>query len=279
MSLLNKNNYLPLPCTVKSVREEAPGLKTFKLEFARPRDGEGFAFIPGQFVEVGLAGFGEAPFSISSGPTQQSSSFEITVRKVGSLTEKMFELPEGSEVGVRGPFGNGYPMNALKGKDLILAAGGCGAASIRSVLLYALAEENRGLYGKIFFYYGARSPKDFIYEKDFEEWKQAGVELRLAVDAECKGWNGCVGFLSQLLAKEPPKTRNGAALLCGPPKMIETSAKELVGLGLSEEKIFVSLERLMHCGIGKCGHCMVSGSYVCADGPVYSLAQARRLLD
>ncbi|MGB9577156.1 MAG: FAD/NAD(P)-binding protein [Candidatus Norongarragalinales archaeon] len=260
-----------MSCVVSSVRVEAGGLKTFELKFKSPRDERVFSFSPGQFVEVSVPGFGEAPFSVSSAPHE---GLWVTVKAVGNVSRALHSLGVGSEVGLRGPFGKGYPLSAFKGKSVVFVAGGFGMASLRSAIACSV---HLKLFDEVFLYYGAHSPSDFLFEDDLRKWSEEGVRVVKSVDVSCVGWTGCVGFVSSALSAKPPSSFASAAFLCGPPKMMDVVAEQLVSRGMKADNVFVSLERLMHCGVGKCGHCMVHGRYVCVDGPVFSFAERKKL--
>ncbi|NYZ74727.1 FAD/NAD(P)-binding protein [Candidatus Micrarchaeota archaeon] len=263
------NPYYPMKAQVAAVRQETGDIKTFTLQVEGKKS---FFFEPGQFVQVSLLGYGESPFSISSTP---GDALEITVKNVGDVTQGMFKLEKGDELGVRGPFGTYYPLEKMAERDLVFVAGGFGMASLASGVKEALHKQNK--FGQISLYYGARSPREFIFADGLTQWKKQGVKVNQSIDKTCAGWKGCVGFVPELLDQKPPSPR-AAAFVCGPPRMIDASAQKLVEAGIPEKRIFVSLERRMSCGVGKCGHCLVRGKYVCRDGPVFTYAEAKKLV-
>ena len=262
------NSYVPVKAEITGIRLETRDIRTFSLAVEGKK---AFFFEPGQFVEVSLPGFGEAPFSISSAP---GKCLEITVKKIGDVTQGLFKLEKGDEVGVRGPFGTYYPLEKMAERDLVFVAGGFGIASLAAAVKQVLS--NKKKFGRISLYYGARTPSDFIFQSELKKWRKQGVKVNQAVDAACAEWKGCVGFVSDLLEQKPPSPA-AAAFACGPPRMIDAAAQQLVKAGIPEKRIFVSLERRMSCGIGKCGHCLIRGKYVCRDGPVFTYAEAKKL--
>ncbi len=270
-----ENWYLPKTAVVKKVVEESPDVKTLSIAFQNQKAQEEFSFEPGQFVEVSVFGVGEAAISVSSPPAQRDS-FEISVKKVGGVSKALHELSEGSFVGVRGPYGTAYPLGAWVGKNIVLVAGGIGIAPLRSVLKQLFAEREN--YGKIQLFYGAKSPDDFVYKKEFSEWRKQ-CEFLQTIDKTCVGWTGCVGVVTQYLDEKRVSADNAVAVVCGPPVMIHFAVEQLKKIGFDEESVFVSLERMMQCGNGKCGHCMVTHKYVCRDGSVFTASAASGLKD
>ncbi len=271
------NPYVPEKAVLRDVVQEAPGVKTFRIQIENQEAREKFNYRPGQFVQLTAFGVGEAPISISSAPSDSSAWFECTIRQVGNVTKKLHELGEGEFVGVRGPFGNGYPLARCAGKDLAFLAGGVGLAPLRSAIRQVLAEREK--YGKLTLFYGARSPDDVIFKDDLLKWQEAEVDCFLTVDVvpgTCS-WTGGVGLVTSLMEKHALDPAKTIVLSCGPPVMIKCGLDVLAKAGFSEEQVFVSLERHMKCGIGKCGHCMARGKYVCRDGPVFSYAEAKTL--
>lgn len=231
---------------------------------------------PGQFVEVSLLGTGEAPISISSSPSRSNGSFELCVRKVGDVTQAIHRLQPGDLVGVRGPFGNGFPYEKFRGKDILFAPGGLGLAPLRSLINQVLDE--RALYGKVVILYGARSPSELLFKDELEAWgRRHDIELRLTVDRGDENWKGHVGVITTLFREVSFHARNTVAITCGPPVMYRFVLMELLGKGISEGNIYLSLERRMKCGIGKCGHCQINNVYACQSGPVFSYSAIKGL--
>ncbi len=229
----------------------------------------------GQFVQISLMGIGEAPISVSSGP-DDGPSFEIVVRRVGNVTEALERLHPGDTVGVRGPYGTAFPLADLRGKDILVVAGGIGIVPVRSAIQEVLW--HRGDYGRLTIAYGMRAPQDRLFGEEIEAWqKEPGVTVLETVDHLEGLWHGQVGPVTTLLPScgiDPPTT---AALVCGPPVMYRYVLADLIAAGMEAGDIYVSLERKMKCGIGKCGHCQINGVYVCQEGPVFTYAQVKNL--
>ena len=257
--------YLPKYATVKKITPMTELEKLYQLVLD---DGSELGHQPGQFVEVSIFGIGECPISISSSPTQKGY-FEICVRKVGKVTDAIHKLKEGDKVGIRGPFGKGFPCEELKGKDLLFIGGGIGMVPLRSFVNYAVA--NRKDYGRIIILYGARTPKELFPFPEMEDWKAGknDVELHLTVDRGDENWKGNVGVITTLIPPLKIDIEKTYALICGPPVMYKFVLLALEGKNFREDHIYLSLERRMKCGVGKCGHCQIHGYYTCQDGPVF----------
>ena len=237
--------------------------------------GRGIGHMPGQFVMLSVPGVGEAPISISSSPTREGT-LDLAIRDVGNVTHAIHGLEVGAHVGIRGPFGNGFPIDALEWKDLVLVAGGIGLFPLRSLIQYVLDRRER--FGEMTVLYGARTPADRLFVDELDQWA-ARDDLRLlqTVDHGAEGWDGPVGLITTLISPleiEPAKTM---AVVVGPPVMYRFVIAELKKKGLGDNQIILSLERHMKCGTGKCGHCQINGLTVCQDGPVFTLAQLREL--
>ncbi|MEA1977841.1 MAG: FAD/NAD(P)-binding protein [Chloroflexota bacterium] len=231
---------------------------------------------PGQFVQVSVLGVGEAPISISSSPSRSKNSFEICVRRVGALTNALHVLNPGDVVGIRGPFGRGYPIERFRGKDILFAPGGLGLAPLRSVINEVL--DDRSNYGRIIILYGDRAPAEILFKDELQEWEERDdVELHITVDQADEKWKGNVGVITTLFSEIQVSPRNTVAITCGPPVMYRFVLMELLGMGIPEGNIWLSLERRMKCGVGKCGHCQMDHIYVCQDGPAFSYAEIRHL--
>jgi len=270
-----KNVYIPNIVTISEIREETPDIKTFKLIFKDKEIQRNFNYKPGQFIELSVFGYGEAPFSISSSPNQQNF-FEITVKRVGDVTNALFKLNEGNAVGVRGPFGNGFPTHKFEDKNILFIGGGIGLAPLRSLINFVLS--NREKYGELTLMYGARTPKDIVFKKEIETWKKH-VDVHLTVDVGDETWKGTVGVVTVLFKEIEVDPKNTVAVMCGPPIMMHFVTKELLKLGFPEDQIFLSLERLMKCGIGICGHCNIGRKYVCKHGPVFTYKETKDFLE
>jgi NAD(P)H-flavin reductase len=270
-----RNPYLPSPARIEEVRVETPDTKTFRVVFCDDACSDSFAYRPGQFAEVSVFGVGEAPFSITSSPTRKGF-LEFSVKRMGRVTCALHEMIGGEQIGVRGPYGNGFPTQEWKGRKLLFIGGGIGLAPLRSAINYCL--DNRGDYGEIDVIYGARSPADLVFKPELEQWAQRqDLTLHLTVDAGNEEWQGRVGFVPALVTELSPSPQNVITITCGPPIMIRLVLQGLAQLGFSDEQIVTTLEMRMKCGIGKCGRCNIGRSYVCVDGPVYNLAQLKTL--
>jgi len=222
---------------------------------------------PGQFVEVSLFGVGEAPFSISSSPTRKGA-FEMVVRRVGMLTGMMERLQPGEKIGIRGPFGGGVPVEAFRGHDVLIIAGGIGLVPMRSMINYVL--DNRQDFGRLIICYGSRSDKELLFDNDLDLWRDRDdIEFHVTVDRGSADWTGATGVITTLIPRLDLDLAETRALVCGPPIMYRFVLLALRSKGLPEENLYMSLERRMKCGVGKCGHCQINSSYVCQDGPVY----------
>lgn len=265
--------YVPLVCNIDKITDETPDTKTFKLSFVDKDDAKDFTWEPGQFLEVTVFGAGEAPIGFASDPADRSS-FELTVVERGTVTRAMQQLRVGDRVGVRGPLGNCWPLESIKGMDVIIVSGGCGSAPLRPAVLQMLG--NRKDYGDIWVLYGARTPADRVFKYDLEAWsKRDDMHLLQIVDMGDADWKGDVGVVTELFKKVEFNLDNAVALTCGPPVMIQFATRELTGKGFSEDRIVTSLERYMKCGVGKCGHCCVDHVYICTEGPVFTMKEMR----
>ncbi len=231
-------------------------------------DGSPLNHLPGQFVMVSVFGHGEAPISICSSPTHEES-FELCVRAVGNLSRAVDAVCAGDLIGIRGPYGRGFPVVEMRGRDVLAIAGGIGIAPLRSLITYVL--DNREDYGRLIIVYGARSPSTLLFHDDLEKWSKApGVKLYVTVDQPDDTWTGRTGVLTLPLREIELNSGHGMAVAAvGPPVMYRFVAMELLKRGLSENQIYFSLERQFKCGIGKCGHCQLNDVYVCQDGPVF----------
>jgi NAD(P)H-flavin reductase len=240
---------------------------TFTLAL-RPVDGGVVpAFAPGQFNMLYLFGKGEVPISISSDPAEREILLH-TIRAVGTVTRPMHNLKRGDVLGVRGPFGNPWPVEQAKGNDVVIVAGGLGLAPLRPALYYLLAHPNQ--YGRIVLLYGARTPKDLLYQQSLDQWhKRSGLEVAYTVDAAAKDWRGNVGVVTTLIPKARFDPLHTTAMICGPEVMMRYVILALQKRGVAPENIFISMERNMKCAVGFCGHCQFGPTFVCKDGPVF----------
>jgi len=268
-----ENIYKPYLMRIEKITEEAPGVRTFRLVFADEEEGKNFAFQAGQFGLYSVFGEGESTFCIASPPTRKGY-IECTFREMGRVTKALAKCEEGDIIGFRGPYGNIFPLEDWKGKNLLFIAGGIALPPLRCVILNALDLRDR--FKEITIIYGARTVADLVYKHELEEWSKRGdVKVITTVDpgGETPDWKGPVGFVPAVLEKAAPKSENTIALVCGPPIMIKLTLPVLARLGFTPENIFSTLENRMKCGVGKCGRCNVGKVFVCKDGPVFTLAQ------
>lgn len=246
--------------------------KLYQIQIVEPAEREGFSFRPGQFVMLELPGIGEAPFSISSSPVRHGD-IELCIRAVGNMTRFLDRVGRGTRVGISGPFGTHFPVEKMEGEDILLIAGGLGIAPLRSPILAVL--EKRSRYGQVDIIYGARRPSELLFGYEYAMWRQFDVGLDIIVDQAEEGWQGPVGLITEILKKRiasgaPDLLRQQtSAIVCGPPIMFRFVCDLLTEAGVPVEKIFVSLERRMHCGRGKCCRCNIGSTYTCLDGPVF----------
>ena len=271
--LAEGNVYLPHLAVIDKTIDETYDTRTFHFNFKDEQLRENFTFESGQFCLLSILGVGEAPFCISSSPTRQDH-LECSIRQVGKLTRALHRLGEGTEIGFRGPYGNSFPLNFLKGKNLVFVGGGIGLAPLRSLIWNVI--DNRDSYGNIAIIYGARSPADLCFRYDLEAWdKDKTVNMVTTVDKGDDGWTGRVGLVPAVLEQVAPSAKNSVAIVCGPPIMIRFTFPVLERLGFTPEQMLTTLEKRMKCGIGKCGRCNIGNIYVCRDGPVFSYAQIK----
>lgn len=266
----DKDSLIPQLAVIKEVRRDTPDVKTFRV--VDPNGGKPFTHIPGQCAFLSIPGVGEAIFSITSSPTEKDF-IDFSIKEVGKLTTILHSLKAGSKITIRGPYGNGFPVETeFKKKNLVFIAGGIGLAPLHSVINYCRAlPEN---YGKLDIVYGSRSKADLVDIKEIEEeWmKDKNINVHLTIDREEEGWDGHVGFVPDFV-RELGLDTSYTAVVCGPPIMIKFTLKALKDLGFEDNQIFTTLEMRMKCGIGKCGRCNVGKVYVCKDGPVFSWDQ------
>jgi NAD(P)H-flavin reductase len=264
----------PRPYRVHRVTKETSD--TFTLELLPEAGHVGFAFAAGQFNMLYVCGIGEVPISISGDPGVPQALVHTT-RAVGAVTKGMEELKKGDSIGIRGPFGTNWPVAAAEGNDVVFVAGGIGLAPLRPALYQVLA--NREKYGRVVLLYGARTPEDILYRKQLKEWRaDLGLEVHVSVDRATRDWRGNVGVVTSLIPRVPFDPYHTVAMVCGPEVMIRYTVMELERRGVAQERIHVSLERNMKCGIGFCGHCQHGPNFVCKDGPVFPFSRVRDLM-
>ncbi len=268
-----KDLYYPLIATVVNVESLTETEKRFSIQL--PND-KTLGHKPGQFVEVSLFGFGEAPISVCSSPTRDNPYFELTVRKTGRLTDKMHLLPSGSKIGIRGPFGNGFNVQDFEGKDVLFVAGGIGLAPLKSMIDFTLDQRDR--FNRVIIVYGTKNPAEILFKREVESWQQRrDVEFYMTVDRADKNWKGNVGVITTLIPPLELDVERTVAAVVGPPIMYKFVAMALKAKRIPDQNIYMSLERRMKCGVGKCGHCQINNSYVCQDGPVYNYVRVKEL--
>ena len=272
-----KNSNSMLPCLGKlvEVKDLATDIKLFGIELVNGNNEVFSDYQPGQFAFVSAFGIGEAPFGITSIPSQ-GGILEFAIQRLGSVTTGLHELGEGDQVGVRGPFGRSFPMEEFKGKDLIVLGGGIGGAPLRPVIQAILA--SRSDYGHLTILWAARHPSLMIFTDEFNTWRAASdTELHLIADEADETWKHDVGLITELLEKVGPSPENSITITCGPPIMIHFVSKMLKEMGFNPAQEYVTLEARMHCGIGKCGRCNLGEKFVCIDGPVFSMEEVENL--
>ncbi|HOK39692.1 MAG TPA: 4Fe-4S dicluster domain-containing protein [bacterium] len=275
----------PVPFVVKGESIYEPKLaKIVKMEQFTEKekwfefvfeDGSDLGHMPGQFVSVSVFGVGEAPISITSSPTKKGS-FELCLRKIGNVTEKLHQLKVGDKVGIRGPFGRGFPYNKMYHKDILFVCGGLGLIPARSLINYIL--DNRNQFGKMIILYGCKTPEEILYRNEIKMWESRDdVEFHITVDKADENWKGNKGVITTLFSKIKINPLNTVAVIVGPPIMYKFVMMELFAKNILHDNIYMSLERRMKCGVGKCGHCQINGVYVCQEGPVFSYSEIKNL--
>ncbi len=260
---MDKNIYKPIDAVVEKVITETSNIKTFVLKLK-----EKFSFATGQFIELTVPGLGEGPFTPSSSP-YETEKLEVTIMGVGGITGKLHSMKQGDLVGIRGPYGKGYPMSEFYGKEVLILGGGVGMAPLRSFLLALLKES--GKFKKIILCYGSKTPGDVVYKNAFPGWKkEKNLQVLRSVDKADKSWKETEGLVTVLLDKVKIKIDNSVAIVCGPPIMMKFGTFKLLDIGYKPEQIYLSMERNMSCGLGKCGHCGLGKYFICKDGPVFT---------
>ena len=267
-----KNPYLPLEAVVEDIITETPNIKTFVV---RPR--KDFEFKTGQFIELTLPGMGEAPFTPSSDPGIKEK-FDVTIMKAGKVTGLLHEIPKNTVVGIRGPFGKGYPLDKFAGKDVLIVGGGVGLAPLRSLLFSLFADIDK--YNKVVLRCGARTPADLLYKDSLSQWAtKRKVDLVTTVDVGSPEWKGNVGLVTTILKDLPVDLNKTVSIVCGPPIMMKFVTLKLLELGFKPVDIYLSMEKNMSCGLGKCGHCRIGKFYACKDGPVFTYEELKDIHD
>lgn len=269
-----KNEYFPYPAVIEEIRQETFDTKTFQVRFQDKIQAHAFQYKPGQFMQVSLFSVGEAPISISSLPSRRGI-LEFTIRKIGKVTESLHNLKNGDCLYLRGPYGNSFPFQEIKGKNIYFVAGGIGLAPLRSLI--NLVFNNRKDFKHIKVLYGAKTPDELCFKEELQTWKKIpDTEVFLTVDKPACGWTGIEGVVTELWKYTSLSAENAVAIVCGPLIMMKFVALKLLESGLGDDNIYMSLERYMKCGIGKCGHCNIAEKFVCVDGPVFTYAQIKK---
>jgi NAD(P)H-flavin reductase len=263
----------PLLGTLAGVKDLADDVKLFQIEL----NGQSFDYQPGQFAFVSAFGVGEAPFGLAS-TSGRTSQLEFAVNRIGTVTAALHSLEPGAVVGVRGPLGNSFPLDEMRGKNIVVLGGGIGGAPLRPVIHTIL--DRRAEYGKLTVLWAARKPSLLVFTDEYDTWRAApDTELHLTVDEGSPDWAGNVGLITQLLEQVAPSPENAAAIICGPPIMIKFVILGLKKLGFADEQMIMTLEAKMKCGIGKCGRCNMGETFVCLHGPVFSYTQVSHFLE
>jgi len=275
------NPYIPYPVTIDkiTVENDARDLRTFRLVFRNPADRAAFDFRIGQFAELSLLGVGEAPIGIASSPLDEDY-IEFTVKRypTGIVSTALHQSEVGRQMGVRGPLGNGYPVERMAGKNIVIISGGFAVTTLRSTIRYLLHPTVRPTVNDITVVYGARSPGELCYKSEFLEWQERDdIDVHLTVDKSEGDWQGREGFVPSVVSEVAPSAENAICLICGPPIMLKFTIPVLREVGFDPEDTYLSFEMRMKCGIGKCGRCNIGDRYVCVHGPVFSLAETTEL--
>jgi len=271
------NPFMPYMATIKSVTDLTPDVKLFNTELDDPVAQNDFNYQPGQFAFLSAYGIGEAPFCLTSAG-HRKTGIEFAIKAVGTVTDALHELEEGAKVGIRGPFGNSFPMDDYKGKNIIIIGGGIGMAPLHPVINTIV--DNRSDYGDLMIINGARSPQDLVFKDEFDVWaKTAKTKVELTVDRGDDDWKGRTALIPDVVVDLNPPSENAIAILCGPPIMIHFTLIKLKELGFGNDQIVTTLEGKMKCGLGKCGRCNVGDKYICVDGPVFTFEQMSQFIE
>ncbi len=264
------DSWRPLPTRVLDIRTENFNTYTLRLELVDPDVRKEFRWLPGQFNMLYAPGVGEAAISISSDP-RETETLEHTIRKVGSVTRAIDALGEGAVIGLRGPFGTSWPLEGIEGHDVVMVAGGIGLAPVRPMIYWLLRHRDR--FHRVMLLYGCRTPEDRLYKEELESWEREGsIDVLVTVDNATGDWSGPVGVVTHLLRRVRVDSERTVVMVCGPKILNRAAAWQFLQLHVPQEKVYVSLERNMNCGFGKCGHCQYGAKFVCMDGPVFAFA-------
>ncbi|MEW6142201.1 MAG: FAD/NAD(P)-binding protein [Chloroflexota bacterium] len=274
-----KNPYIPETALIKDIRAESYEAKTFTISLKKKQL---FNYECGQFVELSLFGHGEFPASVSEVIKPKEGVFQITVRELGKATRRLMELPVNSVIGVRGPFGNGFPVEKMEKRNILLVAGGMGLSPLKYVVMYLL--RNRNKYGEVKLLYGAMSPDRLLFKNTLSSWKNTGerdrsLEVLLTVDTPDNGWQWRVGRVTEMIDDIKLAPSSTSAIICGPSLMMKATTTKLLDKGFGQDQIYMSFERRMQCGMGMCGHCMMGWKRVCLEGPVFTFKEVEDTLE
>lgn len=273
------NPYIPNLAVIRKIitENEVNDIKTFELVFQDPEAMKNFKYRCGQFAEISVFGAGECPIGIASSPMDEDY-IQFTVKKVGVVTTALHNSEEGTVIGVRGPFGNGFPLERMEGRNVVIVGGGFAFTTLRSLTKFILHEANRDRFKDLTVIYGARNPGELSYKYDLEAWgKRDDINLNVTIDRAVPGWTGLVGFVPAVLKEVAPSSDNAIAIVCGPPIMIRFTMPVINELGFASEDVLLSLEMRMKCGIGKCGRCNIGDKFVCKDGPVFAYKELQMM--
>jgi len=269
------NPYMPYPARIEriTIENDARDLKTFELVFLDPAHEKAFAHTPGQFAELSILGTGECPIGIASSPTE-AGSLLFTVKKTGVVTDELHRSREGRVIGVRGPLGNAFPIDRMRGKNLVIVGGGFAFTTLRALIRYVLHDDHRADFNDVTVVYGARNPSELLYKDELDAWgARDDVAAHITVDGPAEGWEGHEGFVPTVLSDVAPASQDALMIVCGPPAMVKFTLPVAAQLGFAPADTILSLEMRMKCGIGKCGRCNIGIKYVCVDGPVFTLEE------
>ncbi len=264
----------PLLAEIISISQDTSDTKTFEVGFVDKKLQKKFSFMPGQFMMISVFGFGEFPISISSSP-YKTNSIKFTIVNVGNVTNAMHKLKKGEQIGLRGPFGTGFPLQKFRKKNILFVSGGCGLAPLRSAI-YAV-QEKKSEFGKISVLFGCKTPENVLFNEDMNQWQKENFNVLSTVDYPNKNWKGNTGVVTGLFKQVNFSPENTIVMICGPSVMIHFSLIELRKKGFRNEQMFASLERLMQCGVGYCSHCNIGNKYSCIDGPVFNAKDLEKL--
>ncbi len=268
---------LPNLATITEMHDLADDIKLVKAQLDEPKTREKFIFEPGQFAEISVFGVGESPFGLASS-FKKGKALEFAVNRIGTVTDALFRLDIGDQVGIRGPLGNGFPMDEYKGKGIVVLGGGIGGAPLRPIIQTIF--DNRGDFGKVTILWAARNPGLLVFTEEYDEWRaQPDVDMYITVDKAPEGWEHDEGLITTLLEKINPSPKNAVTVTCGPPIMIKFAMITMEKLGFSPEQNWVTLEAKMKCGIGKCGRCNLGEKFICIDGPVFCFSEVKDFLE